>query len=79
MRIPMLFACAAILLAACASEPRRTDASLPTVSYRFDSEAELREAALRADDYCGENYGLDARLAEPVDGSGEATFVCVED
>jgi hypothetical protein len=75
----LILASAAVLLTACASKPHRTDASLPTVSYRFDSESELRAAALEADDYCGEHYGLDARLAEPVDGPGEATFVCVED
>lgn len=78
MRVVMI-AGAFVVLAACADDARRTDASLPTVSYAYDNEDELREAAMRADDYCGEHYDRDARLAEPVEGPGEATFVCVED
>lgn len=77
MRIPMLVFAAAVL-AGCAGQPHRTNATLPTVSYAFDSEDEFRQAAQRADEYCGENYGRDARLAQPVYGAGEATFVCVE-
>jgi hypothetical protein len=78
MRILML-AFAAAVLAGCAGQPQRTDATLPTVSYAFDSESEFQEATQRADEYCGENYGRDARLAQPVYGAGEATFVCVDD
>jgi hypothetical protein len=74
----LLLACVASILAGCAAQPHRTDATLPTVSYAFDSEAEFRQAAALADEYCGENYGRDARLAQPVYGAGEATFVCVE-
>lgn len=74
----LMLACAAAVLAGCTGEPHRTDATLPTVSYAFDSEDEFRQAAQRADEYCGENYGRDARLAQPVYGAGEATFVCVE-
>jgi hypothetical protein len=78
MRIMML-AIALVILAGCAGRPNRTDATPPTVSYSFDSENEFRQAAMRADEYCGENYGRDARLAQPVYGPGEATFVCVDD
>ena len=78
MRI-LMFAIAVVILAGCAGRPNRTDATPPTVSYSFDSESEFRQAAMRADEYCGENYGRAARLAQPVDGPGEATFVCVDD
>jgi hypothetical protein len=79
MRVLML-AVAAVALGACTgNQLHRTAATAPTVSYAFDSEKEFREAARRADDYCDENYGRDARLAQPVYGAGEATFVCVDD
>lgn len=74
----LMFACAAAVLAGCAAQPHRTSATLPTVSYAFDSEEEFRQAAELADEYCDENYDRDARLAQPVHGAGEATFVCVE-
>jgi hypothetical protein len=74
----LLLACAAVTLAGCAAQPHRTNATLPTVSYAFDSKDEFRQAAALADEYCAENYGRNARLAQPVYGAGEATFVCVE-
>ena len=74
----LIVACAAALAGCAAAQPHRTNATLPTVSYAFDSEAEFRQAAALADEYCAENYGRNARLAQPVYGAGEATFVCVE-
>jgi len=78
MRFLML-AIAVAVLAGCAGQASRTGATAPTVSYAFDGEDGFREAARHADEYCEDRYDRDARLAQPVYGAGEATFVCVDD
>jgi hypothetical protein len=52
-----------MVLAACASEPRRIAESPPTVSYSFTDDDSLDEAGRKAQDYC-DNYDLDARLLD---------------
>ena len=52
-----------MMLAACASEPRRIAESPPTVSYSFTNDESLDEAGRKAQDYC-DNYNLDARLLD---------------
>jgi hypothetical protein len=83
MRRRVLTAAAtAVALAGCAaSGPSRIDAAGPTVTYEYDDERELQEAGYRAAEWCGENYGLDARLVHtgPASyGNGVATFECVD-
>jgi hypothetical protein len=50
------------------------------VTYSYRNAAELRDAKDKADDWCSDRYGGNARPAERWPSTnGEVTFVCVAD
>jgi hypothetical protein len=69
-----LMACG--VLAGCAAY--QTNASDPSISYRYADDDDYEEVAERADDYCDDHYDRDAILLDTdrEDDGYEATFAC---
>jgi hypothetical protein len=67
----------------CTAGANRVDATGPTVSYDVDNQLEYEQAAERADDYCSDRYGGDARIVgstpDYYGGDETVTFECVPD
>jgi hypothetical protein len=63
------------VLSAC--EMQQVDAKPPTVTYAY-TEENFDEVAMRAENYCESQYGLDASLVDRdrTSSGREATFAC---
>ena len=77
----LVYFAAVIGLVGCSSAgAERVNAQRPSVSYEVNSDQQFQNAGMKADDWCSQNYGLHARLADrrPSSSSSEVVvFDCV--